>query len=219
MYDDFHTGIRSPRDIKTFSEVIDDHDSFTWGDFSRDDAQKALEQGKITVYSSYPIKNGVFVSTSYRQALDYAGLDPDGVHSRTVPLDNVAWINGDEGQFAKVGKAKRSGKISAEELISEDADYTEYDKPITIRDVEVLRSIGRKSINEFSPEEIKKAQKWAYKFYKELGVKSPFFRAWFGEWRECDYETRISYVPVNSTTIEKLWFLVANLTMMIQSGI
>ncbi len=30
---------------------------------------------------------------------------------------------------------------------------------------------------------IKIGQKRAYKFYKELGVKSPFFRAWFGDWR------------------------------------
>ena len=62
-------------------------------------------------------------------------------------------------------------------------DYADYNKPITAQDVNVLRSIGRKSINEFTSEEIKKAQKWAYKFYRELGVKSPFFRAWFGDWR------------------------------------
>lgn len=55
--------------------------------------------------------------------------------------------------------------------------------PITPQDVEVLRSIGRKSINSFSSEDIQKAAKWAYKFYNELGTKSPFFRAWFGEYR------------------------------------
>ena len=79
-----------------------------------------------------------------------------------------------------------------------DADYSpeqiaEWEKPITLQDVETLRSIGRKSINDFTSEEIKKAQKWAYKFYKDLGVKSPFFRAWFGEWRR--YE-RSNYVNI-----------------------
>jgi len=69
----------------------------------------------------------------------------------------------------------------------------EYSTPITMRDVETLRSIGRKSINAFTSEDIKKAQKWAYKFYKELGTKSPFFRAWFGEWRAHD---RSNYVDV-----------------------
>ncbi len=63
------------------------------------------------------------------------------------------------------------------------ANYADYDKPITEKDVDVLRSIGKKSVNEFTSEEIKIAQKWAYKFYKEFGVKSPFFRAWFGDWR------------------------------------
>ena len=70
----------------------------------------------------------------------------------------------------------------------ENADYSEYDKPITLKDIEILRSIGRKSINDFDSDDLKKSQKWAYKFYKEqrLGTKSPFFRAWFGEWRAYD---------------------------------
>lgn len=59
----------------------------------------------------------------------------------------------------------------------------EYNKPITAQDVAVLRSIGRKGIHAFTSEDIGKAQKWAYKFYQDLGVKSPFFRAWFGDWR------------------------------------
>lgn len=75
--------------------------------------------------------------------------------------------------------------------------YEKYDKPITASDVETLRSIGRKSINDFTSEDIQKAQKWAYKFYKtdKLGVKSPFFRAWFGDWRA---EQKDSYIPILS---------------------
>ncbi len=42
-------------------------------------------------------------------------------------------------------------------------------------------SIGRKSINDFTQEDIEKSQKWAYKFYQQLGTKSPFFRRWFGD--------------------------------------
>ena len=104
MWDEYHTGIRSPKEIKTFAEVAEDPDSFTWGDFTREDARKALRDGTVRVYSSYAIKNGVFVSTSYKQALGYAGNDPAHVHSRVVALDSVAWINGDEGQYAKVYK-------------------------------------------------------------------------------------------------------------------
>ena len=68
-----------------------------------------------------------------------------------------------------------------------------WEKPITLQDVEALRSIGKKSINKFTSEEIKIAQKWAHKFYKEFGAKSPFFRAWFGEWRTYD-NTKIEFV-------------------------
>ena len=57
---------------------------------------------------------------------------------------------------------------------------------IQSEDVEILRNIGRKSINEFTTEDIQRSEKWARKFYNELGVKSPFFRAWFGDWRAGD---------------------------------
>ncbi len=67
----------------------------------------------------------------------------------------------------------------------------EYNKPITAADVDVLKSIDKingkpKSVSQFTSEDIEKTQKWAYKFYKEIGTKSPFFRAWFGDWREYD---------------------------------
>ena len=50
-------------------------------------------------------------------------------------------------------------------------------------DVDAVRSIGRKSINLFTPSDIEKSRKWAAAYNKTLGSKSPFFRAWFGEWR------------------------------------
>ena len=105
MNDDYHVGIRKPSDIKSWDEVVnsDDGDSFAWGDFSKADAEKALKEGKITVYSSYPIKQGVFVSTSKIQSEQYAGGEGNKVYSKTIPLKDVAWINGDEGQFAKIG--------------------------------------------------------------------------------------------------------------------
>ena len=108
MFDEEHVGIRSPKDIKTFEEIINDEESFTWGDYSKEDALRDLKRGKVRVYSSYTIKNGVFVSTSYQQALDYASGNPSKVHSREVALNSVAWINGDEGQYAKIYDTKYS---------------------------------------------------------------------------------------------------------------
>lgn len=115
--------IRSPKDIKTFEEVVvNDGESFSWGDFSLEDAKKALKKGTVRVYSSYPIKNGVFVSTSYQQALDYAGGDPSKIHSRNVALNSVAWINGDEGQYAKVTDTRYSisNNVPLEKRVSGD---------------------------------------------------------------------------------------------------
>lgn len=64
-----------------------------------------------------------------------------------------------------------------------DRNIASYMQPITNQDILILRGIGRKSINQFTSHDLKKSEKWAYKFYKELGVKSPFFRSWFGDWR------------------------------------
>ncbi|MBE6705437.1 MAG: hypothetical protein E7583_09255 [Ruminococcaceae bacterium] len=52
--------------------------------------------------------------------------------------------------------------------------------------IKALRSIGPKSINKFTSDDIKIAEPFARRMFKELGVKSPFFRAWFGDWRVND---------------------------------
>ncbi len=78
--------------------------------------------------------------------------------------------------------------------------FSDYDKPITFADVEAIHKIYERdeklSINKFTAEDIEATQKWAYKFYKELGVKSLFFRAWFGDWRAYDHS------PVNIVEVD-----------------
>ena len=118
MFDEEHVGIRSPKDIKTFDECVRDakaDSAFSWGDYTKEDAVRDLKRNKIKIYSSYAIKNGVFVSTSYRQALDYAGNDPTKVHSKEVNPNRVAWINGDEGQYASVSIAPKYSKSSTKD--------------------------------------------------------------------------------------------------------
>lgn len=99
MNDDYHTGIRDVGDILTLEEAIRE-DNFT-PDYTEQAAQDALRKGKITVYSSYPISQGVFVTPSKMEAQNYAGSGK--VYSKTVPLSDVAWIDTIEGQYAKVG--------------------------------------------------------------------------------------------------------------------
>ncbi len=52
--------------------------------------------------------------------------------------------------------------------------------------IQTIQSIGEKSVNEFSSAEIKATEVFARKYWQEMGTKSPFFRAWFGDWRAYD---------------------------------
>lgn len=115
MLDDYHTGIRTVDDIKTFKEAYDiakkeAKDSgwteyASYPDITNEMIEDSLKTGKITVYSSNDIKNGAFVTPSYEQALEYAGNDSSKIRSKKVKLDDVAWINLDEGQYAKVNNS------------------------------------------------------------------------------------------------------------------
>lgn len=139
MLDDYHVGIRNIDDIKTFDEVINDGESFAWGDFSKEDAENALKNGRITVYSSYPIKQGTFVSTSKIQAEEYAGGRKSRVYSKTIPLEYVAWINGDEGQYAKIDSKysiqRESKQDVFDKIIPQGNDYK-----VTAEDVAVTET-------------------------------------------------------------------------------
>ncbi len=113
MLDDYHTGIRSITDIKTaqeaFNELIETGEEAA-PDFTAADMQRALQTGRITVYSSYPIKNGVFVTPSRMQAKSYAG---DGtVYSEIVDISDVAWIDYIEGQYAKISGESNAFRTS-----------------------------------------------------------------------------------------------------------
>ena len=96
-----HTWIKDVSDIKTYEEVWQEEGEI-YGitpDFSEKDAINALNSGRIVVYSSYPIKNGTFVTPSKMEAMSYAGSNK--VYSKVVSLDDVAWIDPTQGQYAK----------------------------------------------------------------------------------------------------------------------
>ena len=102
---DGYTWIRALEDIQTFQEAYDnDIDGYVaYGGFTEDytteDMDKALQTGKITVYSSYPIENGNFVTPSRMEAQSYAGFN-SAVYCAEVNLDDIAWIDVDQGQVA-----------------------------------------------------------------------------------------------------------------------
>lgn len=142
--------IRRPSDIKTLAEAIEDSESFSWGDFTRNDAIKALKRDLITVYSSYPIKQGVFVSTSYIQAQEYAGGEGGRVYSKRIKPSRVAWINGDEGQYASV---KNSLDVDSEDTNNPtDSTDIRYSKDLEFK--KALTGFEWKKYNESMATEV-----------------------------------------------------------------
>lgn len=53
-------------------------------------------------------------------------------------------------------------------------------------EIQEVQSIGRKSVNSFTTSDIKKTEGLARRYWSEMKEKSPFFRAWFGDWRVND---------------------------------
>ena len=104
--DDYHTWIRKVEDINTFEEALKQEDYEGWEkggfdpDYTASMAKEALKTGEITVYSSYNIKNGIFVTPSKMEAESYSGNG--NVFSKKVKLEDVAWIDPTQGQYAKV---------------------------------------------------------------------------------------------------------------------
>lgn len=120
MMDDYHTGIRSPEDIRTLKSIVDSYNAdnnFTYPDFTLADAQKALASGNIDVYSSKPIEAGAFISPSKMMATDYAGGGE--VYTKNIPLRDFAFIeSGDEGNYLPTARALETTLADADMAVN-----------------------------------------------------------------------------------------------------
>lgn len=100
--------------------------------------------------------------------------------TRVMAGQTVTGVNGEKMQ---VGGRKRYSLNGIANAIEE------YREPINITDVKKLKEIAKKrgkvNIKDLSDLEIEALQKWAYKYWSNshTKIKSPFFRAWFGDWR------------------------------------
>ena len=56
----------------------------------------------------------------------------------------------------------------------------------TPAEIQAIQGIGRKSVSAFTSADIAATEKFARKYWSEMGAKSPFFRSWFGDWRSGD---------------------------------
>ena len=136
-----HTWIRSVDDIKTFSEAVTEDgyasEEGVTPDFTADMVNDAIEKGTVTVYSSKPIKNGAFVTPSKMEAQNYAG---DGkVYSKKVSLQDVAWIDPLQGQYAEVSEKPKAQKEDVE------ARDKEYADAVAAGDMEKVNTIQEKT--------------------------------------------------------------------------
>lgn len=187
MTDDYHTGIRSPEDIRTLKSIVDGYNednNFTYPDFTLLDAQKALANGNIDVYSSKPIEAGAFISPSKMMATDYAGGGE--VYTKNIPLDDFAFIeSGDEGNYLPVAKKPKTvadlmnepkQKTVADLMLS--PEQKEFFKDSAIRDengnlkkktTNGVKRVGSKNVAQVDlstlPESMKAAKSYLNKDY------------------------------------------------------
>ena len=156
--------------------------------------------------------DGFIKKLSANRKAAFENLDATSPEARAIAASETSlketqklWDNALKGAI-KENEGRRAGKDTMLELRDEGRYNAEYEKPITSEDVEHLRSIGQKNIKDFTSEDIAKTQKWAYKFYRELGTKSPFFRASFGEWRAYDTHTvdvvSVPTIDISQATLE-----------------
>lgn len=106
---DYNTWVRSTDDILTAEEAFQEafSDGEMYPDFTIEDMRNAIDSGEITIYSSFPIKEGVFVTPSKMNAESYSGNGK--VYSKKVKTTDLAWIDQGEGQYAPVQFMHTSG--------------------------------------------------------------------------------------------------------------
>lgn len=74
---------------------------------------------------------------------------------------------------------------------------------ITQADIDVLRTLEpRKSILNFSADELEATEKWVKKFQDELSEKSPFYRLTNGDWRKNDSKNTIDILDIYKKNVD-----------------
>lgn len=140
-------------------------------------------------------KNKGLVETIRTWLEDFIKTLKDAINRIAGRLPEVKAIREDIQTLTKIRDAMNAAldetggireSAGGEARYSENESNEDYKKPITPQDIAELRNFKNWHIGQFKTDDLQKAQKWAYKFYQEMHEKSPFFRAWFGDWRAND---------------------------------
>lgn len=127
----------------------------------------------------------------------YKGEKADSLEGRiTAQLEQV--LPELEELYAE-GLADASGTGTAQSVESAKKATPEGGKKYQARsngslddaEIEAIQNIGRRSLNSFTSADIQATEALARRYYQEMGEKSPFFRAWFGDWRANDNDTAV----------------------------
>ena len=191
-------------------------------DFPSDSSLAFMQMGNIRMVPESP---GVELSAQteptaeqYRRLKDYIKtVGEDGAHYYNDRFS----VDLTTDRKHKAGTLHYTGNINADRIINDIKHFyatgevreqniverfmfsrkVDYDKPITREDIGNLRTTitERKSVTSFTEEELEATTKWAYKYWKDIGIKSPFFRAWC-DWRAFD-TTKVSFVSVSDSKI------------------
>ena len=167
-----------------------------------EEAKEVYKKIKFIYYSG--VTNYKSANTLFRR---YANddLDLDGLYKKAVKKTGRAE---DAYKIERVSNDK--GLATIKNRILEDYEAkggamlfeTREDAVIKEKDIRNIQSIPRKSVNDFTSADIEKTEAFARKYYNEMGNKSPFFRAWFGDWREND-TTPVKTVKVDTINLSE----------------
>ena len=138
------------------------------------------------------------VSVSFNDLTSKGKLYPAGYakYDMSYSADAIAL---DIEDYYKNGRIPENG-TSFGKSIQNSWMFSERD--ITKDDIRNIQSIGRKNVANFADNDIRKCGKFAAKFWDEMKEKSPFFRAWFGDWREYE-QTPYSHVTFDKNLVFK----------------
>jgi hypothetical protein len=124
------------------------------------------------------------------QNSDLIYLNPDRKRTENWMQSVGLQLPSDATAFGSIGTITYpNGEVKIEGI-----PYKQHMKPggqqerYSIKDTEIaaVQNIRRKSLNAFTPEELAATEGFARQYWREMGVKSPFFRSWFGDWRAND---------------------------------
>ena len=120
----------------------------------------------------------------------YKGVQPDSTEGRMV-ADMKDIIGTLEALYMDaLVDASENFDAGVQKITTEDSGGVKYQarKNGSMDDAEIqaVQGIGEKSIFAFDANDIAATSMLAKRYWTEMGTRSPFFRAWFGDWRAKD---------------------------------